>query len=134
VAGRVRRLAAPLAAAGAVGLAALALHVRDPHRDGAWGSCPFRLLTGLDCPGCGSLRAVHDLTGLDLVGAASSNLLLVAMVPLAVLVWGRWVARAWRGGTRPLLSLRTPVVTAALAVVLAFAVLRNLPAGAWLAS
>lgn len=131
---RARRLAAPLAAAGAVGLAAVALHVRDPHREGSWGFCPLNLVTGLDCPGCGALRAVHHLTDLDVPAAASSNLLLVLVVPLALLAWAGWVVREWRGGSRPVLTLSTPMVAAAFVVALGFAVLRNLPAGAWLAS
>ena len=52
---------------------------------GSWGYCPWLALTGQYCPGCGSLRAVNDLDHGDLLGAASSNLVFVAMVPLLVL-------------------------------------------------
>ena len=46
--------------------ATIALRLRDPHDSGSWGYCPWKLLTGLDCPGCGALRAVNDLTHGDL--------------------------------------------------------------------
>ena len=132
---RARRLAAPLAAAGAVGALTVALHVRDPHESGSWGFCPFRYLTGLDCPGCGGLRAVNDLTNLDLGAAASSNLLFVVAIPLLVLLWFAWTRRAWRGNGR-LIALAHPQrwAVAALMLVVVFTIVRNLPVGGWLAA
>jgi Protein of unknown function (DUF2752) len=114
--------------------ASLLLHLRDPHRSGSWGLCPWLLLTGTYCPGCGGLRAVNDLTRGDLAAAASSNLLLVAALPLFVAGWVRSTALAWRGAVRPVDSRRA-VASAMLFGVLAvaFGVLRNTGAGAWLA-
>ena len=89
--GRLRRLASPLAAAAVAALGTVALHVRDPHASGAWGYCPTALL-GVSCPFCGSLRAVNDLTHLDLGAAASSNLLFVLAAPAT-----RWSPCASRG-------------------------------------
>ena len=63
---------APTALVGGLGLATLALHLRDPHDSYSWGLCPSSVL-GLACPGCGGLRAVNDLTNLRLADAASSN-------------------------------------------------------------
>lgn len=136
-ASRARRTARPLLLAGSVGLAALALHLRDPHQSGSWGYCPWALLTGLDCPGCGALRAVNDLTSGDLLGAASSNLLLVAAIPLALAVWVAWLQRSWDGVARP--PRRSAHATKALwigaiLVIVVFTVLRNTPWGAWLHS
>ena len=131
---RARRLASPLAAGGIVAAATLALHLRDPHVSGSWGMCPTKLFTGLDCPGCGGLRAVNDLTHLDVAAAASSNLLLVALVPIIVALWVRRLVVCWRGG--PAASpMAVPAWLWVLggAVVLAFTVARNLP-GSWLAS
>lgn len=132
--GRAQRLAAPLGAGVVVVLATLALAVRDPHRPGSWGWCPTQVLTHLDCPACGSLRAVHDLTRLDLASAASSNLLLVVALPVVVALWLRRVAVAWRGGEalRPL-TVPTAVWVVGLGAAAAFTVARNLP-GSWLAA
>lgn len=44
--------------------------------------CPFHALTGLDCPGCGSQRAVHALLHGDVVSAWHFNALLTASLPL----------------------------------------------------
>ena len=131
--GRLDRLPLPLAAGAVAALGTLALHLRDPHDAGSWGYCPTALL-GLSCPLCGSLRAVNDLTHLDLASAASSNLLLVLAAPVVIALWGRRVVACWRGGPAltPLTAPRAVWVVLAVAV-LAFTVARNLPLGAWLA-
>jgi hypothetical protein len=131
--GRWHRLASPLAAGALVALGTVALHVRDPHAAGSWGYCPTALL-GLSCPLCGSLRAVNDLTHLDLAAAASSNLLLVLAIPVIVALWGRRLAACWRGGAAlaPVTVPRAVWLVLAVAV-LAFTLARNLPSGGWLA-
>jgi hypothetical protein len=134
--GTARRLVLPLATVTALGAATLAVALRDPHVRGSWGLCPSAAL-GFDCPGCGGLRAVHDLAHGHLVAAASSNLYLVAALPLAVAVLTHWVLTAWRGPDRtwsPLTPLTTPVVVVALTALAAFTVLRNVPGLGWLAA
>lgn len=42
-------------------------------------------MTGLDCPGCGSQRAIHHLLHLDLKAAFLSNPLLVLAIPYLLL-------------------------------------------------
>jgi hypothetical protein len=131
---RWARLRAPLLLAAGVLLATVALHLRDPHHSGSWGYCPWLLLTGTYCPGDGGLRAVNDLSDGHLVAAASSNLLFVGSIPLLLFLWGRWVRDRWRGVHRAVSTRAAFLWSGAfLAVALGFAVLRNLPAGAWLA-
>jgi hypothetical protein len=130
----VRRVTWPLVVAGSVLGISVLLHVRDPHRSGSWGYCPWLLLTGTYCPGCGGLRAVNDLTHADLRAAASSNLLLVVSVPVLVAGWSRWTLDRWRRVVRhvdPRLQVR--LALGFLALALCFAVVRNTPVGAWLA-
>ena len=119
------------------GLAALT-RLRDPHVSGAAGECPFLALTGLYCPGCGSLRALRDLTDGDLAGALSHNVLAVAMLAALVV----WAARLWLArGPGPLtarnpglpprartaLLLRIPASWVVLVLVSGFWLARNLP-------
>jgi hypothetical protein len=127
------RLADPLLLAAGLSLAVALLHVRDPHRSGSYGYCPWLLLTGTSCPGCGGLRAVHDLTDGDVAAALSSNLLVVALVPVVMVAWAVWARARWRGRPLRAPAAAKPAAWVLAAVVMAFTVLRNLPAGAWLA-
>jgi hypothetical protein len=130
---RAGRVLAPLATIGGLSLATLGLHLRDPHQQGSWGFCPSALL-GFSCPGCGGLRAVNDLTHGQVGAAVSSNLLVTALIPVAVVLLVVWTADRWRGHPRrvPWERLR-PLVAALLTVLVAFTVARNTGAGAWLA-
>lgn len=132
---RSDRMRGPLVTAGLLGGLTLALHLRDPHGPGSWGFCPWTALTGLYCPGCGGLRAVNDLTNGDLVGAASSNLVFVALVPVLAFLWLRWAGRSWTGAPENERGVQHPGVWIAFfaVVMVVFAVMRNLPAGNWLA-
>jgi hypothetical protein len=132
---RWRRVRPPVLLAAAVLAVSVLLHVRDPHRSGSWGYCPWLMLTGTYCPGCGGLRAVNDLTHGDVRGAASSNLLVTVGIPVAVVLLALWLVRSWRG-TPPRelpVGLRRALWWGLGAVMLAFFVLRNTPPGAWLA-
>ena len=134
---RARRLTGPLAVMATVGAATLALQVRDPHRHGSWGLCPFKAITGWNCPLCGGLRAVNDLGHGDLPAAAHSNLLFIGLVlPLAVGAWALWVRRTWTGDARPLAPATVRALSVALGVLaVAFTVYRNTPWGsAWRAA
>lgn len=124
----LRRLSPPLVLAGGVLVASVALHVRDPHQQGAWGFCPWLLLTGTYCPGCGGLRAVNDLTRGDVGGALSSNALFVVSLPALALMWARSVQQRWRGRLTPMGSRWIALwSTVALSAILVFWVVRNLP-------
>lgn len=128
-------LRGPLLTAAGLAAATTALHLRDPHASGSWGYCPSKLLLGIDCPGCGGLRAVNDLTNLDLGAAASSNLLFVVALPALAWVFARWVGAAWRGERyRPGWAESRWFTIGLLAVMIVFAVARNTPQGAWLHS
>jgi hypothetical protein len=132
---RARLLSAPIGTIAALGVATAALRLRDPHVSGSWGYCPSRLLLGIDCPGCGGLRAVNDLTHGDLLGAASSNLLFVAALPLIGWVFWRWLGAAWkREQYYPTWGENTWFYVVLVTTMIAFMVVRKLPAGAWLAS
>ena len=77
--------------AGALGYVGLV----DPHKpDSFFPLCPFRLLTGLNCPGCGALRMTHDVLHGDLVAAINDNVLLLVGIPLLA----GWVLLRRRSG------------------------------------
>src|SRR5204863_3116225 len=93
--------------------------------------CWFYRSTGLLCPGCGGLRALHQLSHGHVLEALRLNTALVAGLPfVAVYAWRRFLGGAqsrgaWLGKTKAL-------VWAAGALLMLFAVLRNLPPFDWL--
>lgn len=121
----------------AVGLAGVglcaALLVVDPNQPGSYGVCPFRLLTGLDCPGCGTLRSLHAMLGGDLWRAIDHNLLTVVLLPVLVAVWLRWLASS-RSGRAQLPAAPAWFGYGVAVAAIVFWVARNLPAFAWLGS
>ena len=129
---RGEMLRAPLIL-GAVGISAtVALHFRDPHQEGSWGVCPYLLVTGQPCPGCGGLRAVNDLTRGDWVAALSSNALAVVFVLTLGVSWAVWVVRRAGGHDVPLLKLGWRTAALAFVVVISFSVFRLTPWGEFL--
>ncbi|WP_182904735.1 DUF2752 domain-containing protein [Microbispora sp. H13382] len=130
---QMRSLRAPFGAAAVLAGAVTYLAVVDPHEPGHYPVCPLYWLTGLYCPGCGALRAVHDLAHADLAGAARMNLLFVFCVPVVITLWARWTLRSWQG--RPVrASLAHPAyLWGLLAIVIVFGVIRNTPFGHFLA-
>ena len=131
---RLRRVTPLLLLAGGVLVASVALHLRDPHQSGSWGYCPWLVLTGTACPGCGGLRAVNDLTHGDVAAAFSSNALFVGSLPLFAALWTRSVVHRWRDEWVPLPPTAVAWAGgAALVLVLLFWVVRNLPFASYLA-
>lgn len=113
-----------------VGLATIAATtytgIVDPNRSHAFLFCPLKRLTGLDCPFCGSTRAVHSLVHGRLVDALHHNALFVSSIPFLVLWWVTWLQRdLGRRDSR----LRLPgwASAAVLTALVVFGVGRNLP-------
>ncbi|MGC0414892.1 DUF2752 domain-containing protein [Embleya sp. AB8] len=129
---RVRDLGLP--ALSLAGLAAATAYVGlvDPRASGHYPPCPYLVITGLPCPGCGGLRCVHALTHLDFAAAVGYNALAVALFPLIGVLWLGWAVRTARG--EPRRRLADPRwFRALLVVVVVFWVVRDLPFGAALA-
>jgi hypothetical protein len=115
----------------AAGIAATAVvALLDPHESGHYPGCPLLWATGLYCPFCGGLRAVHDLTHLDLAAALARNPVVVLGLPVVLVVWVLWARQAFTGRRASFAGQRTWTVV--LVGLLVFAVLRNLPGWAWL--
>jgi hypothetical protein len=72
-----------------------AVVVRDPHAHGSWGLCPTYALSGFYCPGCGSLRALHDLGTGHWLEAVGHNALVIPAILFAGYCAVRSPGRAW---------------------------------------
>ena len=107
---------------GALAVGALAyVGLADPHRPGSlFPPCPFKLLTGLNCPACGGLRMTHDLLHGNLAGAVVDNVFLLIGLP-ALALWVLWrIKQGQRAFTLP------AIVVVAVAAI-AWTVVRNMP-------
>lgn len=121
-----RRFGAWVVAASASLIAVVVLFAFEPSHSGFYPICYFHRTTGLLCPGCGSLRALHQLLHGHVAAALHDNALLMLSLP-----WFGWLAfRALLGKIRNQpVPLHVPPVWLWLAfgVLVVFGVLRNLP-------
>lgn len=120
-------LAAPIAC-GCCMLAGTAyVGLNDPSAGGGFLPCPFRTLTGWWCPGCGLTRATHHLLHGDLGRAFEFNAFVVVILAGLLATWLVWLLHCTG---RRLAWVRTIPVwaqVASVAVLVVFAVVRNLP-------
>jgi hypothetical protein len=93
----------------------------NPHSpDFAFPPCPFKLLTGWNCPACGGLRMTHDILHGDLAAAFVDNAFALIGLPMLL----AWVLVRRRQG-KPT-STKTTMIVIIVAVV-TWTVVRNLP-------
>jgi hypothetical protein len=116
-------LAAATAVAGLTGT--LILHFVDPNQPGHYPICPTYALAGVYCPGCGALRAVHNLTLGNLGAAWTMNPLVVLATPYLLWAWAAWVRRATTGRPRSFLAPGWLIMALAFGLV-AYGVARNI--------
>ena len=61
-------------------------YIYNPENCTLFPRCPFLVLTGRECPGCGSQRALHCLLHFNLTGAFRHNAMLVLSLPIVFLL------------------------------------------------
>ena len=123
---RLRLLAGSYCVLTTIGVLFLALI--DPETAAYIPVCPCRLLTGLYCPGCGSLRAIHAITRLRFDRALAYNSLFVILSPLLLWYFVVNLATTFRGQEKIERYLSPTLGKALLGVILAYFVIRNIPA------
>jgi hypothetical protein len=126
IASRPNLLRIALVAVGACGVAIV--YWFDPVGAAWYPKCPFHLLTGWHCPGCGSSRAAHALLHGDLQGALAYNSLVVCAAPLLLAFSIAHVVSHGRWSTHWTTRLSPRWIWLVVAALAAFTVLRNIPA------
>ncbi len=109
------------------GAAIVLLRVFDPATSGVFPPCPVRYLTGLYCPGCGSLRAMHALLHGELGRAWAMNPLMIVTLPFVTYGLVSEALLELRGSRLPEVMLPASWIRAFCVVVVLYAVARNLP-------
>jgi hypothetical protein len=108
---------------------AAALYRFDPARYGFYPRCQLHAMTGLACPGCGGLRALHALLHGEIVAALRLNPLFVAGLPVTLALAGVWWTRKRRNPAAPV-PLPARWFWVVVGIVVLFGIVRNLPAAA----
>jgi|SRR5215204_1886770 len=99
----------------------------EPGKTGFFPSCPFRFLTGLQCPGCGITRALHNLLHGHLMTAFTLNPLFVVALPFLIFVLLRYTSYAFQQKTPRANALPANVIYFIFVVVASFWIFRNTP-------
>ena len=89
--------------------------------------CVFRLLTGLQCAGCGVSRMCLSLLRLDFAGAWQYNPAVLCLLPLGAAVGLDWVVVYIKTGSRKQRLWAHAATVFMIIVLLLFGILRNLP-------
>lgn len=111
---------------GAIFAVLLALFILNPADGSFYPPCPFHRLTGLHCPGCGSLRAVHQLVHGNLPAAFGLNPLMVLSLPfLGYSLFSQHVPAVTKKAKADFIPAFW--IWLLLLVIILFWILRNLP-------
>jgi Protein of unknown function (DUF2752) len=113
------------ALAGAAG--AWLLYRFDPTKATFYPRCVFHALTGLDCPGCGSTRALYQLLHGHVAAAFRYNAAMMLYLPV-ILFGGADMARAFATGQPPRSITTSPSLAWAItASIVGWWIVRNSP-------
>jgi hypothetical protein len=89
--------------------------------------CPFRLLTGLQCPGCGSTRACYQLLHLHPVAAFKLNPLFMLTLPFIIYGFLGYTKSAITGHPQRRVFIPSFYLWAWLVLMIFFWIFRNTP-------
>ena len=99
----------------------------NPAEHAIYPACWLYATTGWRCPGCGGLRATHELLHGYLAAAWLLNPLAVLLLPLYAWIGVDVVLTLFRGRGLPKPAPRPALIWLGAAGLLLFGVLRNLP-------
>lgn len=108
-------------------LAAVLLYVFNPSESGLFPPCPFHALTGWYCPGCGSLRALHQLLHGEISAAMRLNPLMVLSLPFVAYGLAAEVFKTCLGIKLPVVHLRAYWIWVIFVLIILYWILRNIP-------
>ena len=103
------------------------LRVFDPATSGVFPPCPVHYLTGWYCPGCGSLRALHQLLMGNVREAWAMNPLTLIFLPFLSYGFASRALAEIRGQGLPQMFLPAVWIRALCAAIILFGIVRNLP-------
>jgi hypothetical protein len=111
----------------ALAVGAIYLYIFEPGKSGFFPGCPFRALTGLTCPGCGSTRGLHCLLHGDVVRAFEFNPLIMLSLPFLFYALVRYTNAARDGRPLKWNQINARYTWLLLGVIFSFWIFRNTP-------
>ena len=99
----------------------------NPASSSVFPPCPFHALTGLYCPGCGSLRALHQLLHGHPLEALGLNPLMVMSLPILGYALASEAVLATVGRRLPGVRLPASWIWILLGAIILYWILRNIP-------
>lgn len=103
------------------------LYLFDPVDSLFYPPCPFHAITGFYCPGCGSLRAIHELLHTRFLSAFKLNPLFILSIPLLThLIFRLYFSRSEKYSSN--LDIPAFPIWLYLTIVILFWIIRNIPA------
>jgi hypothetical protein len=117
---------------GLVTLAVAVLRVFNPATTWFFPPCPLRALTGYLCPGCGTLRALHELLNGHVAAAFKLNPLMMLLLPYVGYSGASSALETVFGRALPRVFIRPAYIWALLVIILLYWILRNTPLAAML--
>ncbi|NET65307.1 MAG: DUF2752 domain-containing protein [Moorea sp. SIO1G6] len=107
---------------------AIILYFFDPSIPGQlYPPSPFRTLTGLYCPGCGTLRGLHQLLHGNVWAAFGLNPLMVLSLPYLIYSYICYSLPAFTGRKVSPIFIKPAWIWLMLKIILAYWILRNIP-------
>lgn len=119
-----RRNAKIVAVVAAIVVGVIVYSCFDPSSARFFPRCPFLMLTGYKCPGCGTQRAIHALLHGNFLEALRFNAMMVASVPLLALYGYAEIVRK----SKPRFYNKvnsTPIILTIFVLVVLWWILRN---------
>lgn len=110
----------------AVVICAIVMYYFDPSSVGFYPRCPFHLMTGLHCPGCGTIRALAALVHGNPRSAMAYNPLAVTMLPLLLTGYLSLVSEVFSGPSLQAFPRRARATWVLAGMIVVFWVLRNI--------
>ncbi|MDP4178429.1 MAG: DUF2752 domain-containing protein [Bacillota bacterium] len=108
--------------------AAIILYLFNPSTSKIFPPCPFKFLTGYYCPGCGSLRALHQLFHGNLIAALKLNSFMVLCIPLMIyLILSEMKIKIKGRRLFPRIVFSQSFYTIFLTIIILYWILRNIP-------
>ena len=102
------------------------LRLAQPSDSTFYPRCALNAVTGLNCPGCGSTRALHALFTGNVAQAFAYNAVLIMALPLLMVVALQLSYSAWTGRAFTRRRLSGRAILAIVWLLLAYGIVRNI--------